>query len=231
MTLSSLGTEVEWLSALKEIPLWLPPSWPTVVIAPHPDDETLGAGGLIAAQRKCGVPVKIIAVTDGETAYPDAMGLGAIRRDEQEAAVRELGVEASGIVRLGLPDSNVAAFEDKLTYFIRPMMEPGTMLVAPWSGDPHPDHEACGRVAERLANAIDLTLISYLFWTWHRKPIESVAALPMCRFELDDSLQAARTKALSHHRSQLEWKSGSPVLPDFLLDPARRPFETFILHA
>jgi LmbE family N-acetylglucosaminyl deacetylase len=211
--------------------LWLPPLWPAVVIAPHPDDETLGAGGLIAAQRRRGIPVKIIAVTDGEAAYADALGLGEIRRGEQQAAANELGVEASDIVRLGLPDSNVAAFEQKLTDCVRPFVRPGTLLVAPWSGDPHPDHETCGRVAERLVTGSGCILIFYLFWTWHRKPVESVAALPKRRFELDDQLQGARTKALSQHRSQLEWKTGSPILPSSLLDPARRPFETFILHA
>jgi len=231
LTISSLSTEYEWLSALKEIPRWLPPLWPTVVVAPHPDDETLGAGGLIATQRRQGVPVTIIAVTDGEAAYLDAVGLAETRRAEQEAAVRDLGVQASDIVRLGLPDSKVAKFEEKLTEDVRPFVRPGTLLVAPWAGDPHPDHEACGRVAEKLAKDNDVTLASYLFWTWHRKPIESITSLSMCRFELDDQLRAARSNALSRHRSQLEWKTGSPVLPDYLLDPARRPFETFILHA
>lgn len=45
-----------------------------VVVAPHPDDEVLGCGGLIAAARAAGVPVLIIALTDGEQAYPDEPG-------------------------------------------------------------------------------------------------------------------------------------------------------------
>lgn len=230
-TLIPLIPESKWLSALMEIPRWLPPMRPTVVIAPHPDDETLGAGGLIASQRRLGVDVQIIAVTDGEAAYADAVGLGEIRRAEQDSAVAELGVDASGILRLNLPDSNVTAFEDTLTDSVRPLVRPGTLVVAPWSGDPHPDHEACGRVAEKLAAAQDITLISYVFWTWHRKSVESLTMLPLCRFELDDQIQAARAHALSRHRSQLEWNTDSPVLPDHLLEPARRPFETFILHA
>jgi LmbE family N-acetylglucosaminyl deacetylase len=228
--------ECEWLVALKEIPRWLPPSQPTVVITPHPDDETLGAGGLIATQRRRDIPVKIIAVTNGEAAYADAAGLGDIRRLEQDSAVAELGVDpfgvgAVGIVRLNLPDSNVSAFEEQLTDCLRPFVQPGTLVVAPWSGDPHPDHEACGRVAEKLTASPDVTLISYLFWAWHRNPVESLTILPLCRLELDDQIQGARTRALSRHRSQLEWKTDSPVLPDHLLEPARRAFETFILHA
>jgi LmbE family N-acetylglucosaminyl deacetylase len=202
--------------------------WPTVVIAPHPDDEILGAGGLIALQRRRGVHVKIIAVTNGEAAYSDAVHLGDIRRIEQQSALAELGVEASDVFRIDVADGKVTAFETELMDFVRPFMRSKTLLVAPWSSDPHPDHEACGRVAERLAKECDISLISYLFWAWHRNPLESLATLPLHRLELDEQLRAARAAALSHHRSQLEWETGSPILPDSLLDPARRPFETFI---
>ena len=225
-----LSSEAEWLSVLQDVPRWLPPRWPTIVIAPHPDDETLGAGGLIAFQRRRGVPVTIVAVTNGEAAYSDAVRLGDIRRIEQQSALAELGVEASDIFRTDLADGNVTAFEDELMDFVHPLMRRRTLLVAPWSLDPHPDHEACGRAAERLAKARDVSLVSYVFWAWHRTRVESLAVLPLHRLELDDRLQAARAAALSHHRSQLEWETGSPILPDSLLDPARRPFETFIIH-
>ena len=228
--MTAISAENQWLAALGDVSHWLPPMQPTVVIAPHPDDETLGAGGLIAMQRRRGVPVEIVAVTDGEAAYVDAIGLGEIRRGEQEAAVAELGVEASAIVRLGLPDGKVTASESALIELIRPLVGTGTFLVAPWAGDTHPDHEACGRVAEQLARDAGMTLASYMFWAWHRKSADELTALPLYRLELDAGIQAARNAALAHHRSQLDWKTGSPVLPDSLLEPARRPFETFIIH-
>jgi LmbE family N-acetylglucosaminyl deacetylase len=229
--MTPLSSEEDWLSVLKDVPRWLPPLWPTVVIAPHPDDETLGAGGLIAIQHRRGVPVKVVAVTNGEAAYPDAAGLGALRRDEQQAGLVELGVGASDLLRMNLPDGNVAAFEDNLVDFIRPFMRPNTLLVAPWAFDPHPDHEACGRAAERLLNALDINLISYVFWAWHRNRVESLTVLPLHRLELDDRIQAARAAALSHHHSQLEWETGSPILPDSLLDPARTTLHTIIIQA
>ena len=229
--MSPLSPESEWLCVLKDGPKWLPPMWPTIVISPHPDDETLGAGGLIAIQRRRGVEVTIVAVTAGEAAYSDSVGLGEIRRAEQESAVFELGVKSSDVFNLNLADGKVGAFENALKDFVRPLMRPGTLLVAPWSLDPHPDHQACGRVAEQLAETLDINLISYVFWAWHRSRVESLAMLPLFRLELDDQIQAARAAALAHHRSQLEWKTGSPILPDYLLDPARRPFETYIIHA
>jgi LmbE family N-acetylglucosaminyl deacetylase len=223
--------EDEWLSILNDIPQWVPPARPMVVIAPHPDDETLGAGGLIALERRRRVPVQVVAVTDGEAAYSDAVRLGDIRREEQELALGELGVATSNIVRLAIPDGRVADFEEELIDSIRPFIRPGMLLVAPWSQDPHPDHEACGRAAERLAKLFDVSLVSYVFWAWHRATsVESLTALPIYRLELGSTVQAARAAALSRHRSQLEWETGPPILPDTLLQPAQRPFETFIIH-
>lgn len=44
--------EEKWLNFLKDHPLWIPPNSKTIILAPHPDDETLGAGGLIVDLRK-----------------------------------------------------------------------------------------------------------------------------------------------------------------------------------
>lgn len=224
-----ISGEAEWLSALAGIPRWQPPPVATIVVSPHPDDETLGAGGLIAHQRRLGIPVTILAVTDGEAAYSDSAGLGRIRAGEQQAAVAKLGVDSSNILRLRLPDGRVSSCENSLRDALGRAVQGGALLVAPWLHDPHPDHEACGRVARELAQAARAHLLSYVFWAWHKTSIESLTAQPLVRLELDQELQTARAAALSCHRSQLAWKTGNPVLPPSLLSPAQRPFETFIL--
>ena len=66
--IESLVTEPEWLAALSSLPVWEPTTAPMLIVAPHPDDETLGAGGLIAAQRARGVDIILAAVTDGQRA-------------------------------------------------------------------------------------------------------------------------------------------------------------------
>jgi LmbE family N-acetylglucosaminyl deacetylase len=224
-------SEATWLTALQPNAQWEPPPLPTVVVSPHPDDETLGAGGLIATQCRRGVPVTVVAVTDGEAAYPDSPGLGAFRRGEQERALAQLGVGRFRIVRLRLPDSRVAEHEDSLARMLSPLVAGNTLLVAPWRSDPHPDHEAAGRVAETIARSAGATLISYLFWTWHRNPVDSLASLALVKLNLDEELQAAREAALSQYRSQLAHESGFPILPKLLLAPVRRSFESFIQHA
>jgi LmbE family N-acetylglucosaminyl deacetylase len=228
--ITPITSEATWLDTLRAKAEWYPPAIPTVVISPHPDDETLGAGGLIAAQRRRGVPVTVVSITDGEAAYPDDPSLGEFRSAEQERALAQLGVGHSDIVRLRLPDRRVSDWEAAIPDMVRPLANDNTLLVAPWKCDPHPDHEASGRAAEILARKSGAALISYLFWAWHWNGVDSLRSLPLVKLPLDDDLQAARAAALSQYHSQLVREDGAPILPEILLAPARRPFESFIHH-
>lgn len=69
-----------------------------LVVAPHPDDESLGCGGLLAmlAQRDC--EVAVIFVTDGGASHPHSVSwsrtrLASKRQDEANAALLELGLD------------------------------------------------------------------------------------------------------------------------------------------
>jgi len=84
--------EVEWRRVLCDLPVWTPSPSHVVVLAPHPDDETLGLGGLIATLSALRIRVTVVAVTDGENAYANVSGLGLVRRKEQLAALECLGV-------------------------------------------------------------------------------------------------------------------------------------------
>ena len=223
-------TESEWLSILRDVPEWNPPSLTTLVVAPHPDDETLGAGGLIAAQRARGLDVRVAAITDGEKAYPNTPGLCALREVEQANALELLSVPPGCITRFRFPDGSVASFEAQLEERLKPMISRDVLVVTPWKGDRHPDHEACGRVAERLAKSAGATVCSYFFWTWHWGAIEDLSGLPLRRFRLDQRLDRAKSEALLCHKTQLEHESGQPVLPELLLQPARRGFEVFAIE-
>jgi LmbE family N-acetylglucosaminyl deacetylase len=222
-------TENEWLGALRYARRWQPTMRKTVVVAPHPDDEILGAGGLIAQRRRDGSRVVVVAVTDGEAAYPEPH-LGSIRRCEQERALAALGLPGADIVRLELPDGDVSSHEETLVEYLRDILTPDAVLVAPWKFDSHPDHEACGRAALRAARLSGSRVISYLFWTWHQQRPDALLALNPKRFDLDSDLRMAKACALAEYHSQLERDAEEPILPKLLLAPARRPFETFIVH-
>jgi LmbE family N-acetylglucosaminyl deacetylase len=228
--LAPTTTERTWIAALRLVRDWMPPEKSTVIVSPHPDDETLAAGGLIAMQRSRQIPVTLLAVTDGEAAYPDVTDLGRTRRVEQARAAEALGVSRGAIISFGLRDSAVAESEPALANRIEAYINSDTLLVAPWPHDPHPDHEACGRAAATAAHRTGATLICYFFWTWHRFRPECLKGLPIRRLALSADARSRRARALSCHHSQLHRKEGTPILPKIFLAPAHRPFETFVIY-
>jgi LmbE family N-acetylglucosaminyl deacetylase len=227
-TIVPITPETDWLSHLGNLNTWVPPRVPTLVLAPHPDDETLGAGGLIAQLRSCGVAVTVIAITDGENAYVDTENLANVRVPEQTEALHRLGVPESMIHRLRLPDRDVSAYEDQLTNSLLALIEPGMHLVAPWQSDFHPDHEATGRAAARVALLKDITVSYYLFWTWHRGTLEILEGVLAEKLSLSESELKSKLYALEAHISQFEHEDGQPILSPELLMPARRAYEVYI---
>ena len=224
-------SENEWLNALRGAPRWRPDIRRAVVLSPHPDDEVLGAGGIIADLRRKNVPVTVVAVTDGEAAYPGTSGLGPVRQLEQENALSRIGVSRADIKRLGMPDSDVAPHEDRLVGQLQDILTPETLLFAPWrlrSASRSRGLWTGGRPSRR-ADLRELSRVA-VFWTWHRLPPDTLMRTnPRC-FDLDPELSRKKASALASYHSQLEWKEGDPILPDLLLAPARRTFETFIIH-
>ncbi len=227
-----LTDDAVWLELFSQLPPLALPNGSVIIVAPHPDDETLGAGSLIATLRARGVPVTVVAATDGENAYDTSqerrLALAAVREREQREALAELGVKPSAIKRLRMTDGGLAAEERELTNRLMALVEPGMTLLAPWESDFHPDHEACARAAAHVADAKGLALLSYFFWTWHRGSPELLDGLPLRRFDPDADALAAKARALAKYRSQLHRPGGEPILPERLLAPARWPFEVFL---
>ena len=220
--------EEEWAEHLAALPVWRPEARQLLVVSPHPDDETLAVGGLIASSREAGTRVVVIAVTDGENAYGEDRTLGRTRQAEQESALNRLGVAPGDIVRLRLTDSDVAAGEDSLLLQIAKLSSPETLVLAPWPGDFHPDHVVSGRAATEAARLSGAALAFYFFWTWHRGTPDTLTGLQLHRFPLDPNCLATKLEALACHRSQLTHSSGAPILPESLLGPARRSFEVIL---
>lgn len=227
--ITPLIDEKGWAPVLDRLTVWEPLDAPVIVLAPHPDDETLAAGGFIAAQCARGMDLTVIAATDGENAYERNQGLAETRREEQVCALARLGVPEQKVIRLGLVDSGVTGQEEELIARLRPLITGRTQIIAPWAGDFHPDHEACGRAASVVARESGAVLISYFFWTWHRGSVKSLEGLRLRKFPLTGEVMTAKREALACHASQLEHAPEPAILPDNLLWPARMPFEVFAL--
>ncbi len=221
-----------WHDVLTNASPWRPPAVPTTICVPHPDDEILSTGGLLAHQSAAGVPVRVVAVTDGEGAYPDRgldVDLAAIRRREQNRALEVLGVSTSCVTRLGLPDGRVADHEDELVDRLIDLLRPQGLVVAPASVDHHCDHVAVGRAAAAAtARCEGAVMVESLFWAWHHAAEADVAGRALLRLDLSTDVQRRRSHALAHHRSQVGDELTEPLLGEGDLEPVRWPAEYFL---
>lgn len=225
----ALGHSTDW--AVVPVSAWTPPPRRTVVIAPHPDDEVLGCGGLIAHQRRRDRVVLIVAVTDGENAENSGVRpyqLAETRRHEQAAALRRLGVAPPDTIRLGLPDSAVAHHEEHLVERLAAVIRPDDLVVAPWEFDVHPDHEACGRAARLASSSVAALLVASLVWAPIRRPPEPDLSGRLLRVDLDPDATTARALAMEEHRSQLDDERGMAIVADELLERFADPAEYFV---
>ncbi len=203
-----------------------------IVVAPHPDDETLGLGATAAQLVVSGVDVAVVSVSDGGAARPGAallarMGLEATRRRELLGAMGILGIGPA--VSLGLPDGQLAHHEDRLTGLLVEILEGaapgisarGIWCATTWRGDGHPDHEAVGRATAAACARTGAVLVEYPVWMWHwagpgdpAVPWDRAYTVPVPGWALDRKHLAAQC-----FHSQLEpGVDGSPpMLPAFVL--------------
>jgi LmbE family N-acetylglucosaminyl deacetylase len=205
---------------LRHLPSADPSAWPSVVVvAAHPDDEVLGAGGTMAILATAGARLRVIAVTDGEGSHPgsDPAVIGSERTAESAAALDLLGIRGAEVIRLRLADTAVAAHEDELCGLLRELCAGFEVCLAPWEGDAHADHEAAGRAARRAASADGRTVLSYPIWMWHwARPADPRVPWPRaCRVPLPAGVAARKQAAIGAFASQLADRGPGlgPVLP------------------
>ncbi len=225
------ATESFWAHWAEARPSWSPPHYPLLVVAPHPDDETLGAGGLLSAWAERGLPVTLLSVTDGEAACPELPGLAETRRVELTSALRELGFGRPHVIRLQLPDGGLAAHEQRIAVTITQHLQPDWLLVAPFELDGHADHDVVGRAAQAAARARAATLARYVIWAWQwNGPRLLAAERTAVRFGLTDRWLAAKRQAIAQFRTQIGPRPGGhPVIPSEMHTHFTRPHEIFLL--
>jgi LmbE family N-acetylglucosaminyl deacetylase/SAM-dependent methyltransferase len=211
-----------------------------VVVAAHPDDETLGAGGLMATAAAAHLDVHLFVCTTGEHSHPNSTthrpeDLAVLREVEVRSALGELAPDA-GITLLNVADGHLAEHEQSLSGLLVRVVKDGrrTLVVAPWRHDGHPDHDAAGRAAATATHRTGATLWEYPIWWWHWAEPSAAPWEELRQLSLTEAATTRRRRALTHHRSQTEPLSDAPgdeaLLRSDFLRHFTGPRERFILQ-
>jgi bacillithiol biosynthesis deacetylase BshB1 len=192
-----------------------------LVIAPHPDDAELGAGGAILLLQSRGARVGVLDLTDGE---PTPFGSPAIRKRETEAATAVLGLSWRG--NLGLTNRKLEAdleARGRLAGALRELRP--RFLFAPYWEDAHPDHVAASALVDAARFWAKLTRCDlpgephfpqriFYYFTVHLR------LHPRPSFVLDITAHLEKKMAaIACYRSQ--FIEGRPTTPPTLLDDLR----------
>ncbi len=211
-----------------------------LVVAAHPDDETLGVGGLVADLAEAGASLHVLVATDGERSHPVAgadarAALAARRRAEVERAVGLLA-PAARVTHLGLPDTGLDRAGSGLRDAVAQRCGPGTLVLAPWVADGHGDHDALGRSSAAAAGDSGAAVAHYPVWLWHWStpdalPWDQVVAVEPSRealYRKRSALVEFRTQTTPRGGPEADDEDGAAVLGGPLLERAHRLLEVLI---
>jgi len=155
-----------------------PPPGGLLVIAPHPDDETIGCAGTIARRRAAGCAVDVVVVSDGGTSHHSqrlsAEEIGARRRQESLTACALLGVPEDRVHFLGFTEAGLRADHGDLRRRLRDALErlrPAEVLVVARE-DWHPEHRLVHDATVEAAESLGFEgeLFAYPVWHWDNGP-------------------------------------------------------------
>lgn len=205
-----------------------------LVVMAHPDDESMGCGGLILRHTRAGIPTHLICATHGEAGW---MGkpLGAKREDLAEIRYQELEAAAAALALSGVElwdyaDGGVSkADQQEITQRIwQEITRLRPRAVVGWGPDGgygHPDHIAMGACTDAAVSAMaegDRPALYHVavdtqvagFYRDAMRLSNENGSLPLTPqdhvdvvFDLDPDEVMMKLRAIDCHRSQLEeWR-------------------------
>jgi len=148
---------------------------PVLIVAPHPDDETLGCGGAIAMLRSLNCHVCVLVISNGTLSHPNSQKypaplLQALRESETLEAMTKLGVNSNYVTFWGLQDGSISTqYMSAVASCSAYLTEVAPQIIfLPWRYDPHPDHRATSKLIQTALRKLDLSprIIEYPIWDW-----------------------------------------------------------------
>jgi LmbE family N-acetylglucosaminyl deacetylase len=181
------------------------------VIAPHPDDESLGCGGIIAEACLRWFPPEVVVLTDGAASHPRSRAwppprLADLRQRETRRAMECLGLGAEKLHFLGVPDGAAPHDETGLADVVKRLCDVvsgcDTLLVT-WRHDPHGDHVAAHLAVRAAGQVLGARVLEYPVWGWTLPAETELPTMirPGWRVKVSAHL-AAKRLAIACHASQ-----------------------------
>jgi LmbE family N-acetylglucosaminyl deacetylase len=187
------------------------------IVAPHPDDEVLGAAGAILQARQAGAAVRVAYLTHGDTHVASAIfyfkrlfkradgaGIGLARAQEARRALACLGVPAEALAFLGYPDGGLLPIWNRHWGAAKPYRNAFTGA----DRVPYADSASFGRAhrAENLLEDLHSLLAAYrpthvlVTAPFDRHPDHRAAHAFACRALRDTGVEAQIYRYLVHAR-------------------------------
>lgn len=201
-----------------------------IVIAPHPDDETIGAYGLMLRMCRRGVAVHVVVVSDGAASHPASIvwprrRLVRERQRETRRAVCRIGVSARELTFLGLPDGalQLASARRGIAFAMHRAIKPA-LIVGPAASDDHPDHRIVA-AAIRAARMPGVRPLAYPVWPAGVR-LRNARSLPLTSRD-----RLAKRQAIRNYRTQTGCIVDDPggfAMTTTQIAAFSRPAETFV---
>jgi LmbE family N-acetylglucosaminyl deacetylase len=196
-----------------------------LVLAPHPDDETLGCGITIMQRVEAATPVHVVVVTDGSTWPPgrDPAENIATRDAELRASCGVLGLPGADLTHLDFPEQELDRAGDDLVDAVADAIrtwEPEDVLTTS-VGDPHPDHAALGAATRRAVAGTGARLLVYPVWQWDhpRAWVRTWRASSRPELVRTSGYLDRKRAAVASYRSQLSSDAGGELTGGYGLGP------------
>jgi LmbE family N-acetylglucosaminyl deacetylase len=186
-----------------------------LIVAPHPDDETLGCGGAIALCHQLNIPVEVLIISDGTKSHPNSLiypasTLKLLREQESLDALAILGLDSAAVSFLSLPDSavptqnqpNYSSAIALCEHYLRPIAP--SIIFLPWRNDPHADHRASWGLIQVACEHLSLSprLIEYPIWDWDEQQRQNFTeSVDVWRLDISSVLDLKKC-AIAKYRSQ-----------------------------
>jgi len=216
-----------------------------LVVAPHPDDETLACGGLMALKRASGAEVNVVLLSRGEGSHRgccdvEPRHIGDVRQKLAQEAAGALGLAAANLHWAVASAGHIPRRgQEGLDGAVRGLAALIERLVPQEVFCPHPldcwpDHEAATAMALEAIRTSGQTCELYFFlvWAWYKLPLRSLRRLGLSsarRLDIRPVVESKRA-AIGAYLGAAVPGCGKPyvgVLPRGFLAPFRRSIEIY----